>query len=672
MATPLRRDWAHRSLTLDMLNHATTYYWQIVAKDAHGAQSVGPVWTFTTAPPPNTPPDIPHDPTPPQGAHEQLTTVTLSWVCSDPDGDAITYDIYFGTDDPPATVLYWGQTTASVTVTGLNFTTTYYWRVLARDARGAVTWSPVWSFTTRQEPNHPPVIGSDSVPSDGATGLSPNVSFEWYCYDPDPQDTVTYDFYFGTDNPPIAKLYVDLHSTATTVQNLSYSTTYYWRIVAKDSRNAWTYGPIWSFTTGAHPNSPPNPPSNPRPSDGATGQPTDVTLSWSCSDPDPGDTLTYDLYFGQDNPPMHPLYTNLTKNTASVTGLEPGKVYYWRIIASDNQGGTAPGPVWSFRTNTGTGSCLQIALTEHSGATLHDYQVLVHLDTQSLILTGKMRSDCGDIRFFDSDRATPLPYWIENGIAGERGCGRADTWIWVKVPRIEASATKTIFLTYGDPSLTSQSDIFATFLFADDFNDNIFDTNRWQKLITLEGQLNEQNQRLEHNSGQTQPNSRSEALSAVSFDGPVVLELRFKKGGYVYRMIEFRDEPRKNAAGMSWQDWGPINFYVVKEGEPGSGEEVIGGSWSAQYNPEYYLMVRHNPDGTWTIGLDVPYSQPGGPQSQVRTFSTVLPLTTALRVSLEENVWDGASSLLERWEDDVRVRKYVSPEPTVSVVGACP
>jgi hypothetical protein len=47
--------------------------------------------------------------------------------------------------------------------------------------------------------------------------------------------------------------------------------------------------------------------------------------------------------------------------------------------------------------------------------TLTDYQVLIHMDTASLISQGKMRSDCGDIRFTDSDGETLLSYWIEGG-----------------------------------------------------------------------------------------------------------------------------------------------------------------------------------------------------------------------------------------------------------------
>lgn len=94
---------------------------------------------------------------------------------------------------------------------------------------------------------------------------------------------------------------------------------------------------------------------------------------------------------------------------------------------------------------------------------LSDYQVLVTLDTASLISAGKMRSDCGDIRFYDSDENTMLYYWLEGP------CNSYATRIWVKVPSIPASLKKTIYLYYGNPSLSSMSNAEATFLFYDDF-----------------------------------------------------------------------------------------------------------------------------------------------------------------------------------------------------------
>jgi len=52
----------------------------------------------------------------------------------------------------------------------------------------------------------------------------------------------------------------------------------------------------------------------------------------------------------------------------------------------------------------------------NSGSELTGYQVLVTLDTASLISAGKMQDDCGDIRFNDSDEQTLLDYWVETRV----------------------------------------------------------------------------------------------------------------------------------------------------------------------------------------------------------------------------------------------------------------
>jgi len=107
------------------------------------------------------------------------------------------------------------------------------------------------------------------------------------------------------------------------------------------------------------------------------------------------------------------------------------------------------------------GTCYQRPITinnSQNSNTLTDYQVLITLDTQGLISAGKMKNDCGDIRFTDSDGSTQLNYWLESG------CNTTATKIWVKVPSIPASSTKTIYVYYGNPSATSLSSETNTFI----------------------------------------------------------------------------------------------------------------------------------------------------------------------------------------------------------------
>jgi len=80
-----------------------------------------------------------------------------------------------------------------------------------------------------------------------------------------------------------------------------------------------------------------------------------------------------------------------------------------------------------------------------------------------------MQSDFDDIRFVD-DKGNILPYWIENKVDSNYA------EVWVKVPEIPANSNKTIWLYYGNPSVTSASNGDKVFEFFDDFEN----MNKWE------------------------------------------------------------------------------------------------------------------------------------------------------------------------------------------------
>jgi uncharacterized protein (TIGR02145 family) len=96
----------------------------------------------------NRPPSVPEVPTPENQAIEQPTFLEMSWTCSDIEGDPITYDIYLGTDNPPATKVTSDLTGEYLSMGGLDENTTYYWKVVAKDDHDNSTAGPVWSFST--------------------------------------------------------------------------------------------------------------------------------------------------------------------------------------------------------------------------------------------------------------------------------------------------------------------------------------------------------------------------------------------------------------------------------------------------------------------------------------------------------------------------------------------
>ena len=226
----------------------TQYYWKIVAWDNYGACTEGPVWDFITE---NNPPNTPSNPNPEDGATDVDTNADLSWICSDPDGDDLTYDIYFEANDPtPDELVSEGQTETTYDPGTLDYNTHYYWKIIAWDGYGASTTGSVWDFATGSEPNDPPYSPDDPNPEDEATGVDIDADLGWICSDPDGDD-LTYDIYFEANDPTPDEL-VSEGQTETTYDpgTLDYETIYYWQIIAKDSHSATTKGPVWYFTTG--------------------------------------------------------------------------------------------------------------------------------------------------------------------------------------------------------------------------------------------------------------------------------------------------------------------------------------------------------------------------------------------------------------------------------------
>lgn len=113
--------------------------------------------------PPNNPPNSATNPNPPNGTTEVSTTPTLSWTGGDPDiGDQVVYYIYFDTSPNPPLVSSGWQT--SYVPGQLSSLTTYYWKIVSRDSHNATAESPLWSFTTR---NDPPIASFTAVQTDG-------------------------------------------------------------------------------------------------------------------------------------------------------------------------------------------------------------------------------------------------------------------------------------------------------------------------------------------------------------------------------------------------------------------------------------------------------------------------------------------------------------------------
>ena len=164
----------------------------------------------------NQPPEPPSSPNPENGAGNQSIEIDLSWTCIDPEGDPLTYDIYFGTETTPPLVNT-GQTETTYDLETLANNTEYFWKIVAHDDHNNTTEGTVWSFITEPEgaqpcPGVPTVTYEGQVYNTILIGdqcwLKENLNvgtmipgnntqyangiFEKYCYDNDPANCDEY------------------------------------------------------------------------------------------------------------------------------------------------------------------------------------------------------------------------------------------------------------------------------------------------------------------------------------------------------------------------------------------------------------------------------------------------------------------------------------------------
>ncbi|MEA3505269.1 MAG: FISUMP domain-containing protein [Bacteroidota bacterium] len=132
------------------LEENTTYFWKITAKDSHGNSAHSVLRSFTTegdGPGINLPPNKPTNPYPETLDENQPINRTLSWSCSDPNGDALKYKVYFGTSQEAPMSAF--DLSATFYNPGLLLKSTkYYWRIEASDPDGETTVGETWQFTT--------------------------------------------------------------------------------------------------------------------------------------------------------------------------------------------------------------------------------------------------------------------------------------------------------------------------------------------------------------------------------------------------------------------------------------------------------------------------------------------------------------------------------------------
>lgn len=281
--------------------------------------------------------------------------------------------------------------------------------------------------------------------------------------------------------------------------------------------------------------------------------------------------------------------------------------------------------------------------------TLTDYQVLVTADTAALISAGKLISNCADIRFADSDLTTPLNYWLESG------CNSTSTKLWVKIPSIPGSSTKTVYMYYGNPSATSQSNGDNTFEFFDDFSG---DLSKWTNISSGSYSIGIENEEFSASvSAATDQLYHGIMKTNKSFTLPVITEMRWRQ---VSTHLD-------DSSSLRW-DFHKTNGDSYVELQHQTAWESNGRFrfWEWSWLGTGYLgwtqdTSWHDLRTGWTLTSGKFYLD--GSSVLTESYSVT---STAVNLIIGVSQWRSPTGAHSHY-DNVRVREYTSPEPTTSV-----
>ncbi len=336
-STVIDRSLGDTTFVLSGLSSMTTYYWRVCATDTTGSSAwVGPR-NFTTR---RLGPPTPTLSSPVDAAWNLSTNLVFQWNRSQ---GANSYRLQISSlADFSCTVLDKALADTVCSVTSLDSTSTYYWRVNATDSSGTSAWSSVRRLTIGNQPAGVPAIPSPLSPGNSATAVSINPRIQWNAS----TGAVSYRLQVSTASTFLALVFDDstLKVTEKTIGPLTRNTTYYWRVSAKNGAGNCNWSPVWSFTTV------PAGPAGPilsSPSQNTMDVGTSITLRWMSSE----GAVSYKIQVSTSSLFSPNLIDKTLADTSyAVSALSSSTTYYWRVQAIDISGAANWSAVWSFAT----------------------------------------------------------------------------------------------------------------------------------------------------------------------------------------------------------------------------------------------------------------------------------------------------------------------------------
>jgi hypothetical protein len=222
----------------------TIYYWRVQSTSSdNGTSSWSDVWKFSTGLAPAGTPSLQF---PTNNTAQQPAKFDFQWNPSD---NAVTYHLQVSKTANFVTPVIdeYGISSSSFPATGLEYNTTYYWRVSAINETGEGDWSDVWKFTVGPAIPAAPLL---VLPADRVENQSTSLRLQW----DKPTQGGQVDNYRVqvSESGDFSSTIIDESGVSTnsfSISSLNNNTVYYWRVSALNAGGSGAWSETWSFKT---------------------------------------------------------------------------------------------------------------------------------------------------------------------------------------------------------------------------------------------------------------------------------------------------------------------------------------------------------------------------------------------------------------------------------------
>ncbi|VAX23951.1 hypothetical protein MNBD_IGNAVI01-1220 [hydrothermal vent metagenome] len=347
-------------ILVDNLIKGETYYWRARASKYNVFGEYSNTSRFYTAYGDTTKPVLL---TPANNEMDVNTSLTFKWEKID---TANYYQLEIAEDDNFDDLFYLNEDVSEnkITVNDFEKGTRYYWRVRFASKGGNSMYSNVYTFETLAGT---PTIPTLITPLNNSVDLGAELTFGWK--NEGVADHFKIEIYRDSGVQSLFFSQDSVHSTSITINNFGQGKQYFWRVRSTNKNGNSGYSDLYKFRTRI---GEPSILTLIEPMNSAVGLDNSIRFQWNPID----SAEYYNLEIAEDSDfrNIHFEISNISASEITVSNLDEGAQYYWRVKSHNKLGSITISNIFNFSTHVGLPD-LPVALSPANNAKNVDTQV---------------------------------------------------------------------------------------------------------------------------------------------------------------------------------------------------------------------------------------------------------------------------------------------------------